>query len=54
MRQLQRNPNTAKNPNMNFRLIRAEAEVDECIGKKLEEWARHEQPELGSHQEEAI
>jgi hypothetical protein len=49
MRQLQRNPKTAKIPDLSFRLKRLEAEVDLCIEKKLEEWAGKEQPELGIH-----
>jgi hypothetical protein len=49
MRQLQRNPHTAKNPDLSFRLKRVEAEVDLCIEKKLEEWAGKEQPELEIH-----
>jgi hypothetical protein len=47
MRQLQRNPGTAKNPDLSFRLKRAEADL--YIEKKLEEWARKEQPELEIH-----
>lgn len=49
MRQPQRNPHTAKNPDMLFRLKRAEAEVDFCIDQKLQEWAGQEQPELEIH-----
>jgi hypothetical protein len=49
MRQLQRNPRAAKNPDLFFRQKQLEAEVDLCIEKKLEEWARQEQPELEIH-----
>jgi hypothetical protein len=46
MRQLQRNPHVAKNPDMFFRLKKAESEVDLCIEEKLKEWAGQKQPEL--------
>jgi hypothetical protein len=54
MRQLQRNPRVAKNPDMLFRLKRAEAEVDFYIDQKLKEWAGRESPELvleGTHRQ---
>jgi hypothetical protein len=49
MRQLQRNPKTAKIPDLSFQLKRLESEVDLCIEKKLEEWAGKDQPELEIH-----
>jgi hypothetical protein len=39
MRQLQKKPAINRNPELFFRLKKAEADVDECIARKLEEWA---------------
>jgi hypothetical protein len=46
MRQLQKNPRSAKIPELRFRLARAEADVDACIETKITDWARQTQPEL--------
>jgi hypothetical protein len=35
-----------KNPDLHFRLVRAEADIDACIDQKLAEWAAVKQPEL--------
>jgi hypothetical protein len=46
IRQLRKKPRIDKNTDLRFRLSQAEAEVDACIDRKLNEWAKKEQPEL--------
>lgn len=46
MRMLQKKPLTKNLPSLTLKLSRLEAEVDECITRKMAEYEAKEQPEL--------